>query len=226
LLDVLKSVGITSSDFLLDAGCGTGQNLVNIREHITNAIFGFDYAIQGAQFCGQRGLETVCVGSINDIPYRSNCFHGVMSIDVLECDAVDEETAVNELVRVLRPGGHLILVVPAYDWLLSEEHHRAVKASRRYSRRRLVSLLSHVEGLELVRVTHVFASLLPMVAAYRMSLKYFHKDKQGSPQSELKPLPRFANELLFRIVDVERRVLTRFDLPFGSTILAVWKKAA
>lgn len=225
LLDVLRSLGVDSNSRVLDAGCGTGQNMARIRDSITERVYGFDYATYGARFCKKRGLPYICVASVNDIPFSSGTFDAVMSIDVLECDDVAEDRALRELVRVVRPGGYLVLVVPAYDWLLSEQHHRAVKASRRYSRGQLASLLS-VQGIEIVRMTNLFATLLPVVVAYRLSLKYLDRSVKECPRSELKPMPPILNEFLFRIVDIERRFLKRVNLPFGSSILAVSKKVS
>lgn len=223
LLDMLNSLGIGKDAAVLDAGCGTGQNLVNIGKHVSPAAFGFDVATEATPFWGRRGLERACRASINDIPYRSETFDAVLSVDVLECDAVSEERAYGEMWRVLKPGAHIILVVPAYQWLMTPEHHKAVGASRRYSRKRLESLMK-TRPVDILRVTHLFASLLPAVAAYRLSIRMLKQDTGGPPKSELKPLPPAVNELLFQIVNMERRVLRGWNLPFGSSIVAVARK--
>jgi hypothetical protein len=77
-----------------------------------------------------------------------------------------------------------------------------------------------------LRVTHLFASLLPAVAAYRLGVQMLKRDSGGPPRSELKPLPPAVNEFLFRIVNMERRVLRGWDLPFGSSIVAVARKVS
>jgi len=223
LLDTLRELGVGPGSSVLDAGCGTGQNLVNTRERLSAGVYGFDVAPEAAPFWRRRGLDPVCLGSTNDIPFASARFDAVISVDVLECDAVREEQALRELWRVLKPGGHLVLVVPAYDWLMTEEHHRAVGASRRYSQKKVRSLLERLH-FDLSRVTHVFALLLPPIAIYRLGLRHLKKEAQGPPKSELRALNPTVNELLFRIVEVERRMLRRWDLPFGSSILAVARK--
>jgi SAM-dependent methyltransferase len=223
LLDLLGSLGVGAGAAVLDAGCGTGQNLVNIQGNVSAAAYGFDMASAAAPFWHKRGLERICRASINDIPFRDESFDAVLSADVLECEAVHEEKAYSEMWRVLKPGGHIILVVPAYQWLMTPEHHRAVGASRRYSRARLVSLMK-TRAVELLRVTHLFASLLPAVAAYRLGIQALKRDSVGPPRSELKPLPSPVNELLFQIVNMERRILRGWDLPFGSSIVAVARK--
>ncbi len=224
LLDALQSLGIGETSKVLDAGCGTGQNAALIRDSITQHIYGIDYSQHGVRFCKERGLFNICVASVNELPFPSDTFDAAMSIDVLECDEVIEDDALRELIRVVRPGGHLVLVVPAYDWLLSEQHHKAVRASRRYSRSRFGSILKK-HGVTIVRMTHLFASLLPAVAAYRFALNYVGPSTEKSPRSELKPLPSFINEFLFHVVNAERKLLRRIDLPCGSSILAICRKA-
>lgn len=210
---------------VLDAGCGTGQNIVNLRDKSSYETFGFDISVHAASFWPQRSLESACVASINDIPFRDETFDAVIAVDVLECEAVIESQACGEMWRVLRPGGFLTLVVPAYAWLLSEEHHKAVMASRRYSRKQVLELLDAMPT-KLVRLTNLFASLLPVTASYRIFQPYWKRLSSNEPRSEIKSLPRFINETFFRLVDLERSLLRKFDLPFGSSILAVARKVA
>jgi hypothetical protein len=76
----------------------------------------------------------------------------------------------------------------------------------------------------LIRMTHLFASLLPAVAVYRLFLKYLARRPEGPPRSELRPMSPAVNKLLLKIMGVERRLVRRRDLPFGSSIMAVARK--
>lgn len=223
LLDTFHTLGIERHEPVLDAGCGTGQNLVNIGREVSSSGFGFDVSPEAALFCKKRGLTNVCQASINDMPFAPETFAAVVSVDVLECDAVLEDRAYGEIWRVLRPGGYMVLVVPAYDWLMTPEHHKAVHASRRYSRRRLSALLQQ-RPMEVIRMTHLFATLFPAVAAYRLGLRLAAKDTDGPPRSELKPMHPALNNLLFTIIKAESHFLRIGDLPFGSSIMAVARK--
>ncbi len=223
LLDTLHSVGLGQHEPVLDAGCGTGQNLVNIGRQITSTAYGFDVAHEAPLFCKKRGLTNVCRASINHMPFARDTFAAVVSVDVFECDSVLEDQAYGEIWRVLRPGGYIILVVPAYEWLMTPEHHKAVHASRRYTKSRLAALLRK-RPVELLRITHLFASLFPAVAAYRLGLRLAAGDSGGPPRSELKPMHPALNSLLFNIVNAERQFLKLGNLPFGSSIMAVARK--
>jgi ubiquinone/menaquinone biosynthesis C-methylase UbiE len=224
LLDTMNELALPEGSKILDAGCGTGQNLVNLNEKITSEAYGFDFSAHAAPFWAKRGLNKTCLGTINDIPFASETFDAVMSVDVFECEDVVEERAYRELWRVLKPQGYLVMVVPAYAWLMTEEHHKAVRASRRYSKSRLEGLMKSLP-VELIRITHLFAALLPVVAAYRLVTPYFKSRSDGPPTSELRPLHPALNDLLSKIVNVERHVLRIWNLPFGSSLLAVARKA-
>lgn len=223
LLDVFRALNLPSGARVLDMGCGTGQNAVNLARHVTPDVFAFDISPHAAPFWKQRGLHRACLASINAVPYPDNAFDVAVSVDVLESDAVDETAAVGEMWRVVKPGGYLVLVVPAYRWLLTEEHHRAVHAVRRFSRQDVIALLE-CQPVRTIRITHLFAALFPAIAVYRLALQRFGHAPQAQPRSDLRPLPGLINEALFHITDLERRILKRADLPFGSSILAVAQK--
>jgi len=223
LLDTLDKLELDAGAKVLDAGCGTGQNLANISDRISRNVYGFDMSRHAAPFWAKRGLPRVCLASINEIPFPAETFDAVMSIDVLECDAVGEDAAYGEMWRILKPGGYLILVVPAYDWLMTPEHHKAVHASRRYSRSKLTALLK-TRPLEVIRMTHLFGSLLPAVAVYRLALRYVSRGSDGPPTSELRAMHPAVNNLLIGIVELERRYLRFRDMPFGSSIMAVARR--
>ena len=203
--DVLEKVGVNPQARVLDAGCGTGGNLLAMNQRFSPRSFGFDFSQDASEFWGERGLKRSAVASINDIPYPSDTFDVTISVDVLESDAVDECRAIGELWRVTRPGGFILIVAPAYRWLLTEQHHRAVHASRRYTRKELAALLCQ-QPVEIIRATHLFAALFPLIATYRLALRAFSpQSPESPPRSELQRLPNFVNSLFTGIMNLERR---------------------
>jgi SAM-dependent methyltransferase len=232
LLDVCRSLKIDRTARILDAGCGTGHTVGFLRAEVSPRTHGFDVSRVAATFWVRKRLPGLCVGSINEVPYRSGCFDAVVAVDVLESDGVLEKQAVSELWRVLRVGGSLILVVPAYGWMLSPEHHEAVGASHRYNRRSVLELLDDMH-VRIVRSTHLFATFFIPIAAYRLWQRLVaaartretppgSQDRQ--PRSELRKLSPRVNSVLAGIMNCERAVLGMVDLPFGSSILIVAEK--
>lgn len=216
VVDALRAAGVKPGSRVLDAGCGTGQNLARIASGVTPDVYGFDVSSDAARYWPRRGLRTACRASVNEIPFRDGSFDAVTVIDVFECEGVRERRAWRECCRVTRPGGLLLVIAPAYAFLRSDGHHRAVHAVRRYTDRGLVDLL-RTERVRLVSMTHLFALLLPVIAAVRLTLRCLD-GVSATPRSEIRAVPGPVNEALYR--------LGRIDGPFGSSILAIVEKPA
>ena len=105
-------------------------------------------------------------GSILAIPFPDDSFDLVISNDVL-CDegAVDDEQALREIYRVLKPGGRVFLNLPAYPWMLSR-HDAAVYNVRRYTRRRLARLLQ-AAGFRLLFASYWNIVMFPIIVLTR-----------------------------------------------------------
>jgi len=224
LLDMCPKLGLGPSSKILDAGCGTGKNIAILRQEVSENTYGFDLSSVAAKYWPSRKLNKICRASVNSIPFADETFDAVFCVDVLECNGVDEKQAYNELVRVVRKGGHIILVVPAYNWLSSLEHNLAVHASsRRYSRKTVRRLVENSQG-HIIRSTHLFMSLFGPIACFRLWKRLTRSFKEDNPRSELKQMPRAINELLVSILKLEGRLISVTNMPFGSSIIAVIKK--
>jgi SAM-dependent methyltransferase len=162
-----------------------------------------------------RGLvpgRDACASALA-LPFRDATFDVVAAFDVVEhCEP--EATAVAELARVLRPGGRMLVSVPAYQWAWSDHDVRAGH-HRRYTRRRLVAALER-EGLEVRRATHAFALVFPMFVAERVVRRL----RPPAPGASRLPQPApWMDRLLRLLCRLETRLLPRRDLPFGSSVL-------
>ena len=157
--------------------------------------------------------EGVC-GSATALPFTDGAFDVVSAFDVVEhCE--DEHLAMSELVRVLAPGGRLLLSVPAYQWAWS---HHDVRAGhyRRYTRPRLVSLVQGA-GLVVERSTYAFAAVFPFFVAERTARR-LAQTVGRTPPSGLAPVSPRLERLFLRLCALERRALATRDLPFGSSV--------
>lgn len=210
---------------IFDAGCGTGKNLDVLVKDVSGAAFGCELSGHAAKYWSHNGIVRYCLASVNSIPFVDGAFDVVVTVDVLCCQEVEEAAALHELWRVVRKGGYLIIVVPAYQWLLSE-HDRAVHSVRRYTIRRLARLLEQPSA-RVVRTTYLFPSLFPFIASYRSVRNWIAGGNgRNPPRSDLHRLPSVLNALLYGIALVEGRLLRMMNFPFGSSVLMVVKKVS
>ena len=208
---------------ILDCGCGTGANLTTLQKY--GRSFGFDLTWTGVTFALETGHRRVACASATQAPFPDDSFDVATSFDVLYCleDGM-EQAAINEMYRLVRPGGAIVVNVPAMN-MLTGNHSRFVSERRRYSRARLTSALER-EGFQVVRITHTNASIfLPMLAA-RLLQRVRGLETTSAAQSDFTMPPAPLNRLLSLMLTVEAGVLRLIDLPIGSSILCLARKPA
>lgn len=160
---LLSKGALLSRPRLLDAGCGTGRNLVEFGDP-ENAS-GVDPSPDAVEFCRQRGLQNVHCASLESLPFERGAFDLLLACDVLE-HVADDSLALRELYRVADRGAYLIITVPAYQWMWSE-HDVQLHHLRRYTLRALSRTVSDT-GWSLVHTTYFNSLLLPFVAGARI----------------------------------------------------------
>ncbi|HEX2187214.1 MAG TPA: methyltransferase domain-containing protein, partial [Chloroflexota bacterium] len=157
--------GRTAAQRILDAGCGTGGNLRWLEAF--GSVYGIDLSAHAIGFCRQRGLQTVARGSVTALPYADRSFDLITSFDVIYHLGVEDDlAALREMHRVLRPGGHLLVRVPAIPQLASH-HDAAVHTRQRYT---LGELREKTEraGFEVLRASYANTLLFPLAAIARL----------------------------------------------------------
>jgi SAM-dependent methyltransferase len=127
---------------------------------------GVDPSPDAVRFCHKRGLDSVQRAGLESLPFENGSFDLIAATDVIEHIAAEHE-ALSELRRVAAPNGALLLTVPAYMWMWSQEdenlHHK-----RRYTRPRLRQAVERA-GWD-PRIATYFNSLLlpPIILARRL----------------------------------------------------------
>ncbi|PIQ85253.1 MAG: hypothetical protein COV74_09865 [Candidatus Omnitrophica bacterium CG11_big_fil_rev_8_21_14_0_20_45_26] len=223
LRQVFQDYHLGHAERLLDAGCGTGRHVELLQELSPQIAFGLDYSEHAVPFWKRKQLNRMVRGSLNTLPYQTGAFDVVISIDVIESNGIMVEEAFAEIARVTKPNGFVIVTAPAYRWLYSREHDRAVDASKRFSENELRQAIQRA-GLRVRRLTHLFPSLFPLIALARLAsrLPPHHPDLQ--PVSDIKPLPRWLNACFTWLVLKEAQGLKWLDYAWGSTLMAVAQK--
>ncbi len=161
------------------------------------------------------GVGGVC-GSALALPFADGTFDAVSAFDVIEhCEP--ETQALAEVARVLRPGGHFLMSVPAYQWAWSD-HDVANGHHRRYTKARAVAAVE-AAGFRVQRATYGFASVFPLFAAERLVRRARGmRHDEALDIAEVPQLPDLANRWLTRAARWDRHVLRRSNLPFGSSV--------
>ncbi len=222
LIDALADLHLPPDAWVLDAGCGTGRNLVEMVRVLGVEGFGVDVSPHATRFWNGDPHVHRCLGSLNDLPYPDATFDAVCSVDVLGCREVTVERSLMEASRVLKANGFLILLVPAYQWLLSR-HDAAVHSVHRFTRRQLRAPVE-AAGLQVVRLTHCFPLFFPMIAFSRLWAKLDQRMNGAESRSDLSVLPSWTNRALSAVARAEHAVVRRLSVPFGTTILMVARK--
>jgi SAM-dependent methyltransferase len=217
MLDASLEKGAPDGLLILDAGCGTGANLVQLQAR--GRAFGVDLSPEALRLCLTRGV-TVARAGLLQLPFADARFDCVTSFDVLYHRGVaDDLAAAREMARVLRPGGRLLVRVPALRALWGA-HDVAVHTRHRYTRSELRRLL-RLAGLMPERATYANTLLLPLVALRRALDRL-----TGRQGSDLMPLPGPLERTLGRILGMEARLLRRVSLPIGASLVALAHKPA
>ncbi len=225
-LDAEMGTAAPGSDRLvLDLGTGAG----NMAHHLAHygQVVGLEYNARPIPVAQQRGLE-VLRGSGTELPFDDNSFDLVALLDTIE-HIPDELGVLRECQRVIKPGGKIIITVPAYMWLWSY-NDEINEHQRRYTTDDLAAKL-RLSGFEVKRLSYNNFFLFPPIAALRL-LRPYQPDLESPHvteaeevyQVEMEPIPEPANTVLHGVYWAEAEILERTNLPFGVSVICVAEK--
>lgn len=216
---LLDGISLPTTGQILEAGCGTGGNLASLSRR--GQISAFEPHIDALAFAREKHpeIEISEAALPTPLPYAPRSFDLVAALDVLE-HVQDDVSAARALVDLIRPGGWLIVTVPAHQALWGS-HDRRLHHMRRYGRRDLMTLFDDGE-LELVRFTPFNVLLAPIAVAYRAAERILRIDLGN--QERLPPTA--LNALLARTFGFESALLRRgLRVPFGLSYAALFQRA-
>ena len=211
---IIRELSLGPGSAVLDVGTGTGSNLRMLRELGFEHVLGLDRSPEAVRFCTEKGLGAVGLGDVRALPLRDRQFDLVLATDIIE-HVDDDLAALRELARVLKPGGRLLLTVPAFEllWGLQDEvgHH-----NRRY---RLRDLLERVKAAELLPQRQFYFNyllFLPILIVRRlMRVLPLPVASEGEINAA------WLNRLMTLLFRFDIRSAPRLRPPFGVSALVV-----
>ena len=201
---------------ILDAGCGTGGNLAHLARW--GRAVGIDLSTDALAFCRERGVAAARAGLLA-LPFAASTFDGVTSLDVVyHAWVADDRAATREMARVLRPGGLMLVRVPALR-LLWGGHDAEVLSRHRYTRAELRALLED-SGIEVLRITYGNFFLFPVVLLRRTLDRL-----TGRVGSDVAFLPAPLERAFRGLLELEAALVRRgISLPVGASVIALGRK--
>jgi 2-polyprenyl-3-methyl-5-hydroxy-6-metoxy-1,4-benzoquinol methylase len=209
---IRREIRLPAGARILEVGCGTGHNLPML------GAFGHVDAIEIDE--AARDIASLRLGHpVMNAPLpelegvRPEAYDLIAMLDVLEHVEADREALVS-LASKLRPGGRILITVPAHPWMWSAHdvvnHHH-----RRYTRRALRAVVADAE-LKLEMMSWFNSLLFPLAAAARVAGRI-----SGKEDSDDKLPPAPINSLFEAVFGLERYAIGRVPFPPGVSLAAI-----
>jgi SAM-dependent methyltransferase len=202
---------------ILEVGCGTGHNLSMLKEFGQLDASELDRCARA--LANKRLPRKVKEAKLPDLSmFKRNEYDLIALLDVLE-HVPDDLGSLRAIHRRLKPGGALLLTVPANPWMWSA-HDTAHHHFRRYTKKQLKELFLR-SGLEIELLSYFNTLLYPLVAVARIAGKLLRRE---SSDDKLPAAP--VNAVLNKVFGFEAAILGRVPMPFGVSLVAVVRRPA
>jgi SAM-dependent methyltransferase len=218
----IERLALPPAPRILDAGCGSGRMLVELARY--GAVAGVELDSEAVAIARARDHFDVRIARVEELPFPDASFDLITCLDVIE-HTPDDCRTLSELRRVCRPGGWLLVTVPAYPALWSR-HDEQNHHYRRYTRA-MLRASSLAAGWRPIRTTSFNCLLLAPAAAVRLAQRWLLPSSRRARGTDLELGPAWLNGLLERPLAVEAAWLRRGrSLPFGLSLLSVLRRPA
>jgi SAM-dependent methyltransferase len=208
----------------MEAGCGTGHMASQLKRHYGWRLFATDLAREGLLYGVENGIhKDVAQADVAALPFSSKWFDVVLSLDVIpHFPRGEEDRPVRELVRVLAPGGLLVLRTAALD-ILHSRHSQFTHERQRFTKKRLIDVVS-AEGIRVLRCTYANSLLLPLaLAKFRIAEPLLRM----KPASGIHPVAGWLDRLLYSALRLEAAWLASGrNFPLGQSLILIGERIA
>ncbi len=212
----------------LNVGAATGATSDMLAEFGT--VMSIEYDATCTEFAKTYLTTPIEQGSILELPFEANQYDLVAALDVIE-HVEDHQLAVQELWRVCKPGGHIVITVPAYQFLWSR-HDLINHHFRRYTLSQLIDLFRPLQG-KFIYQTYYNSFLFLPIATYRWLMNGLQKllGKKEKPVGkydyEVLGTGGWINQILSGIFHLDYYCLKGgIRFPAGVSIMIFFQKDA
>lgn len=200
---------------ILDVGCGTGGMTHHLSKY--GAVEGIDSDKNAVKYSLKRKIK-VRFGDANRMSGIKEKYDLVTLFDVLYHKNIpDPKRVVKNVASIIKKGGYLLITDSAMSCLFSS-HDLQLGGARRFSRSEMQRMLEK-SGLKIIRISYIYFFIFQIVFIRRVILDALIR--KGSDVEEVNPA---INHFLFSLLRIEAFILKWFDLPWGSSIIALAKK--
>ncbi len=225
IISMVKRLALPADARVLEVGCSGGVLVEKFQQEVLKdgAIHGIDISTSAIDLCKKKGLEHVAVMDGAATLFPDSHFDLIIASDTLE-HIKDDQRALAEWHRILKPAGALIAFVPAHPFLWS--HHDEVNHHHRRYRRREFNQMLRNAGFDISRHSFWNFTLFFPVAAIRLmqrSIRFIKPDTTAT----VTVVPNLINKSLKMILQLENNCLNKFRIsfPVGVSLFALCHKA-
>jgi 2-polyprenyl-3-methyl-5-hydroxy-6-metoxy-1,4-benzoquinol methylase len=204
---------------ILDIGCSGGALLTDLKAGGYRNLYGIDVSENAVALAREHGHQRAQVMDGGNITFDAETFDVVIASDCLE-HLADDKAALDHWFRILKPGGTLIIFVPAFMFLWSE-HDVGNHHCKRYSNQQLASLV-RMSGFKIQRKGFWNFFLFPGLALLRLFQRLLPNPNKKVYQV-LQP-QAFINNALVSLMRIENKLLEFVDLPIGISTYVVARR--
>lgn len=222
VVQLLETLGVRKDARLLEVGCGSGALVAELAARGYSDVTGVDLAELAVAAARRAGLHNVVRMDGSETSYEDESFDCIVASDVLE-HIMDEQKALLEWKRLLRPGGVLVCFVPAFAFLWSD-HDVENRHYRRYSRSMLESVVVEA-GYEVERIGYWNAWLFAPMTGMRMVRRVMARSRRLERRDDFVELNPVLSKLFTGAFKLENRYLRAGgEFPLGVSVYAVLRK--
>lgn len=202
---------------ILNVGCGTGGTIDMLEAFGT--VDNVDISDDAIRFMKQQGYKRIKKVTGIKLPFKANEFDMVGAFDVLE-HIEPQVGALEEWRRIIKPGGAVVITVPAYQWLWSN-HDASLHHKRRYTTNRLEEAANKA-GLVVEKKSYAIVFSLGLVVGFRTLNKLL--GRKTDSETSYVDIPEWMNSLFIHFLYVEAWFHRYIRFPFGTSVVTILRK--